>query len=59
MRVLRRTLDSATNQSPIKVFGKMLMGWLAGRDPIVELQEYPIKHHDWMVAAVTQQQRIG
>ena len=35
------------------------MGWLAGRDHTVELQEYPIKHHDWMVAAVTQQQRIG
>ncbi len=59
IRVLRRTLDSATNQSPITVFGKMLMGWLAGRDHTVELQEYPIKHHDWMVAAVTQQQRIG
>jgi hypothetical protein len=57
--VLRRILESATNQSPIKVFGKMLMGWLARRDPTVELQEYPITHHDWMVAAATQQQRIG
>ena len=59
MRVLRRTMDSASILPPVKAFKNLVMRWLDGQQPVIDLSEYPLKHHKQITTAATQQSRIG